>query len=55
MKKALYVGITVLVLDQAVKLWFKTHWMLGQETEVFSWFILHFTENRGMAFGMEFG
>ncbi len=28
---------------------------LGQEYEVFDWFILHFTENAGMAFGMEFG
>jgi len=28
---------------------------LGQEIEVFSWFIIHFTENRGMAWGMEFG
>lgn len=55
MNKALACCLTVLVLDQAVKLWFKTHWMLGQEAEVFPWFILHFTENRGMAFGMEFG
>lgn len=28
---------------------------LGQEYEVFDWFIIHFTENVGMAFGMEFG
>ncbi len=28
---------------------------LGQEYEIFDWFILHFTENVGMAFGMEFG
>ncbi len=28
---------------------------MGQEIEVFSWFIIHFTENRGMAWGMEFG
>jgi len=30
--------------------------MLGEEIHVFgNWFILHFTENNGMAFGMQFG
>ena len=29
--------------------------MLGQEKLIFDWFIIHFTENNGMAFGMEFG
>ena len=28
---------------------------LGQEYEVFNWFSIHFTENNGMAFGLEFG
>ena len=28
---------------------------LGQERQIFDWFIIHFTENNGMAFGMEFG
>ena len=28
---------------------------LGQEYEIFEWFIIHFTENNGMAFGIEFG
>ncbi|MFM1875968.1 MAG: hypothetical protein RL266_1705 [Bacteroidota bacterium] len=28
---------------------------LGQEHVIFDWFIIHFTENVGMAFGMEFG
>jgi signal peptidase II len=28
---------------------------LGQEHQIFNWFIIHFTENNGMAFGMEFG
>lgn len=28
---------------------------LGQEYHIANWFILHFTENNGMAFGMEFG
>tara|TARA_B100001250_G_scaffold208643_1_gene179093 strand:- start:13645 stop:14157 length:513 start_codon:yes stop_codon:yes gene_type:complete len=29
--------------------------VLGQEFQVFNWFIIHFTENNGMAFGIEFG
>ena len=29
--------------------------MLGQEKRIFDWFIIHFTENNDMAFGMEFG
>ena len=28
---------------------------LGQEYRVFDWFIIHFTENPGMAFGLELG
>ncbi len=28
---------------------------LGQEYEIFSWFIIHFVENEGMAFGITFG
>ena len=28
---------------------------LGQEYQIYDWFIIHFTENNGMAFGMEFG
>lgn len=29
--------------------------VLGQEFEIFDWFIIHFTENNGMAFGLELG
>ena len=28
---------------------------LGQEFHIFDWFYIHFTENNGMAFGIEFG
>ncbi len=55
MKKALAVIISVLIADQGLKVWIKTNMMLGQEHEIFDWFIIHFTENVGMAFGMEFG
>ncbi|HTM99388.1 MAG TPA: lipoprotein signal peptidase [Pedobacter sp.] len=46
----------VLLIDQASKVWVKTNMFLGQEFKVFGdWFIIHFTENNGMAFGLEFG
>lgn len=54
LKKAVIVTLLVLLLDQSVKFWVKTHMYLGQEFHVFGdWFIIHFTENNGMAFGME--
>lgn len=55
MKKALIIIFLVLVLDQCVKIWIKTHMYLGQEYHVCgNWFIIHFTENEGMAFGLQF-
>ncbi|MDE5611188.1 MAG: lipoprotein signal peptidase [Odoribacter sp.] len=54
-KLALFI-IALLVLDQAVKMWIKTHMMLGEEFSVFgNWFKILFVENNGMAFGMELG
>jgi len=55
-KKAIFLVVLILILDQVLKIWIKTHMMIGQENRVLgSWFIIHFTENNGMAFGMEFG
>lgn len=46
---------SVLMADQILKYWVKTNFAFGEERNVFgNWFILHFTENNGMAFGMEF-
>lgn len=48
--------IALLILDQAVKIWIKTHMMIGEEFSVFGdWFKILFIENNGMAFGMELG
>lgn len=48
--------LALLVLDQAVKIWIKTHMMIGQEFSIFGdWFKILFYENNGMAFGMELG
>jgi len=54
-KKSILVIFLVLLLDQTLKIWIKTHMVLGQEYRILgNWFIIHFTENNGMAFGMEF-
>ena len=45
----------VIVIDQALKIWVKTHFYYGEEYEITSWFKLLFIENNGMAFGMELG
>jgi signal peptidase II len=54
--KPLIIIFLVLLVDQLVKTWVKTHMYLGQEFNIIGkWCIIHFTENNGMAFGMEFG
>ena len=54
-KIALLTIIAILFIDQALKIWIKTNMMIGQEYRILgNWFIIHFTENPGMAFGMEF-
>lgn len=45
--------ICVIVADQALKIWVKTHFFLGEEYEILPWFHLKFIENNGMAFGLE--
>ena len=55
LKKSLLLISFVLILDQLLKVLIKTNMMIGQEIHFFDWFIIHFTENKGMAFGLEFG
>jgi signal peptidase II len=48
--------LSVLFIDQFIKIYIKLNYPLGEVTRVSGdWFILHFTENPGMAFGLEFG
>ena len=47
--------IAILVVDQVIKIWVKTHMTLHEQIEVFSWFKIVFIENNGMAYGMEIG
>jgi signal peptidase II len=46
--------LLLLIVDQASKVWVKTHMQLYDSIEILSWFKIHFTENPGMAFGIEF-
>lgn len=48
----------VLSLDQYLKFWVKMNMFIGSSSEIVvfkNWFILHFTENNGMAFGIGLG
>jgi signal peptidase II len=55
-KKTLLLIILILIADQILKFWVKTHMVIGQEIHMFgNWGLLHFIENNGMAFGMEMG
>ncbi len=52
---ALIIILTVIILDQALKIWVKTNFYLGEGVHITDWFQLYFIENNGMAFGMEMG
>ena len=52
---AALIVLAVLVTDQAIKIWVKTHMTLHEQIEVLSWFKIVFIENNGMAYGMEIG
>ena len=46
--------LLLLVLDQCIKIYIKTHFMLGEIRPIFGdWFKLYFIENDGMAYGMK--
>jgi signal peptidase II len=56
LKRALLLILLVLVADQALKVWVKLNFYYDGAIPLFGdWAYLHFIENRGMAFGMEFG
>ena len=46
--------VLLLVADQILKIWIKTHMCIGEAITVFpDWFQLRFIENNGAAFGMQ--
>ena len=57
MKRALFIIIVLLLIDQVSKIYIKTHFVLSEEIKVLGldWFRIHFLENNGMAWGKEFG
>lgn len=52
---AALVVLAVIVVDQIVKVYIKTHFYLGEAYPVLPFFEIRFIQNNGMAFGMELG
>jgi signal peptidase II len=52
---ALLIIVIAILVDQIIKIYVKTHFVLGEELVVFDWFRIHFVENNVMAMGFEFG
>ncbi|MBQ7511749.1 MAG: lipoprotein signal peptidase [Prevotella sp.] len=52
---AIFIVVAVLIVDQMIKIWVKTHMTLHEQIEILSWFKIVFIENNGMAYGMEIG
>lgn len=44
----------IVIIDQIIKIYVKTHFYLGEDYEIFSWMQIKFIENSGMAMGMNF-
>lgn len=56
-QKIILLIVLLLLIDQLVKIYIKTHYYYGEEHKVFGldWFRLHFLENPGMAWGWKLG
>ncbi len=55
-KHVIAIVLSVILIDQFLKVYIKTHYFAGEEHAVLgSWFRLHFVENEGMAWGWKFG
>jgi signal peptidase II len=53
--KSILLITLVVIVDQILKVWIKLNMTMGQDFNILGdWFIIHFTENYGMAFGLEF-
>ena len=53
LKKAGFIIIIILLIDQISKIYIKTNFMLGEEVDVLGWFRILFIENEGMAWGVK--
>ncbi|RFS22595.1 lipoprotein signal peptidase [Chitinophaga silvatica] len=55
-RHVIFIVILILLIDQTLKFWIKTHMFMQQEFIIFpNWFRIHFIENEGMAYGLKFG
>jgi signal peptidase II len=52
---AVLIVLAVLIIDQVLKIWVKTHLCLHESIRITDWFYILFIENNGMAFGMSLG
>lgn len=52
---AIIAAAVIIIADQILKIWVKTHFYLGEGYEILPCFELRFVQNNGMAFGMEMG
>ena len=57
LRNAVLIIALIIVADQALKIWIKTSYPFGSIMNVMGipWFRLYFIENKGMAWGWEFG
>ena len=55
-KRTLFLIVAVILfVDQALKIYIKTKYHLGESHDITNWFKLYFVENPGMAYGWKFG
>lgn len=52
---AVIIIVAILLIDQIIKVWVKTHMSLHESIHVTNWFYIAFIENNGMAYGMQIG
>ena len=53
---AVIVMVVLVVIDQIIKILVRTNMTSGETVSVIgNWFLLHFIENEGIAFGVSFG
>ena len=57
LQKSIFIIFIILLIDQIVKIYIKTHFYYGETVHIFGleWARLQFVENNGMAWGTEFG
>ena len=51
---ACLIVVAILLVDQAIKIWVKTHMSIGEDIRIADWFYISFVENNGMAYGITF-